>query len=160
MEIRALLYTLMFARAFGIFCCLLQFVTRITYLAVRGMHIISSSRIKSEDGVLLYTLMFARAFRIFCCFCLISFHIPRSSSYTYSILSCDIVWHRSLTSCGWFRITYLAYNSFWWGARAFSPFSLGIVLKDAPWPCRGGGGAASPFFQQTDVGKIPAKIID
>ena len=75
-EIRALRYTLMFARAFGIFCCLLQFLTRITYLAVRGVHITSSSRIKSEDGVLLGTLMSARALGIYCCFCLISYHIP------------------------------------------------------------------------------------
>ena len=75
-EIRALLYSLMFARAFGIFCCLLQFLTRITYLAVRGVHITSSSRIKSEDGVLLGTLMSARALGIYCCFCLISYHIP------------------------------------------------------------------------------------
>ena len=33
----------------------------ITYLAVRGIHIISSSKIKPENRVLLYTLMFARA---------------------------------------------------------------------------------------------------
>ena len=41
-----------------------------TYLAVRGIHIISSSKIKPENRVLLYTLctlMFARAFGIFCC---------------------------------------------------------------------------------------------
>ena len=134
-----LLYTFMFARAFGIFCCfclisyhipgsswfLLDFVPhtwqfvvyisfrlqklsrkivyccirwcslvlsasfavaawfRTTYLAVCGMHIISSSKIKPENRVLLYTLMFARAFGIFCCFCLISYHIPGSSWYTY-----------------------------------------------------------------------------
>ena len=35
---------------------------------------------------------------------------------------------------------------------------MGIVFKDAPWPCRGGGIAALPLFQQTDVGKIPAKV--
>ena len=63
---------------------------RITYLAVRGKHFISSSIIKPEHRVLLYTLMFARAFGIFCCFCLISYHIPRSSWYTYSITSCEI----------------------------------------------------------------------
>ena len=33
-----------------------------------------------------------------------------------------------------------------------------IVFKDAPWPCRGGGIAASPLFQQADVGKIPATV--
>ena len=95
-EILALLYTLMFARAFGIFCCLLYFVPGITYLAVRGINVISSSRIKPEQRVLLYTLMLARAFGIFCCSCLIWYHIPRSSLYTY-----HIVWDRSWTSCGW-----------------------------------------------------------
>ena len=64
-----------------------------------------------EIRVLLYTLMFARAFGIFCCFCLISYHIPGN-----------------------------------------------IVVKDAPWPCRGEGIAASPLFQQADVGKIPATV--
>ena len=49
---------------------------RITYLAVRGIHIISSSRIKPEHLVLLYTLTFARAFGIFCCFCFIWHYIP------------------------------------------------------------------------------------
>ena len=47
----------------------------ITYLAVRGIHIISSSKIKPENRVPLYTFMFARAFGIFCCLCLISYHI-------------------------------------------------------------------------------------
>ena len=75
---------------------LLFALIRITYLAVRGIHIISSSIIKPEHGVLLYTWMFARAFGIFCCFCLIWYHIPRSSSYTYYIM-----WDRSWTSCGW-----------------------------------------------------------
>ena len=69
---------------------LLFALIRITYLAVRGIHIISSSIIKPEHGVLLYTWMFARAFGIFCCFCLIWYHIPRSSLYTYIILSCEI----------------------------------------------------------------------
>ena len=130
-ENRVLLYTLMFARAFGIFCCLpgmllfpsytWQFVLYIsfrlqksnrkiayccicwcslvllassavyvfipiTYLAVRGIHIISSWKIKPENRVLLYTLMFARACGIFCCFCLISYHIPCSSWYTYHFI--------------------------------------------------------------------------
>ena len=111
--------------SFGIFCCLLRFVSHtwqfvlyisfrlqklnrkiayrcirscslvllassavyalipITYQAVRGMHIISSSKIKSENRVLLYTWMIARAFGIFSCFCLTSYHIPASSWYTY-----------------------------------------------------------------------------
>ena len=56
---------------------------RITYLAVRGIHIISSSETKPENRVLLYTFMFARAFGIVCCLCLISYHIPGSSWYTY-----------------------------------------------------------------------------
>ena len=51
-------------------------LSRITYLAVRGIHIISSSKNKPENRVLLYTLIFARAFGIFCCFCLISCHRP------------------------------------------------------------------------------------
>ena len=34
-----------------------------------------------------------------------------------------------------------------------------IVFKDAPWPCRGGGIAASPLFQQADVGKIAATTV-
>ena len=76
---------------------------RITHLAVRGIHILSSPKIKKENRVLLYTLMFARAFGIFCCFCLISYDIPGRSWYTYHIM-----WDRSWTSCGWFRITYLA----------------------------------------------------
>ena len=63
---------------------LLFALIRITYLAARGMHIISSSRIKPEHRVLLYTLMFARAFGIFCCLCLISHHIP--VSYTHLTL--------------------------------------------------------------------------
>ena len=50
--------------------------------------------------------MFARAFGILCCFCLISYHIPGSSWYTYHIM-----WDRWRTSCGWFRFTYLAGNS-------------------------------------------------
>ena len=49
------------------------------YLAVRGIHIFSSSKIKPENRVLLYTSMFARAFGIFFCVCLISYHIPGSS---------------------------------------------------------------------------------
>ena len=56
---------------------------RTTYLAVRGIHIISSSKFKPENRLLLYTLMFARAFGIFCCLCMISYHIPGSSWYTY-----------------------------------------------------------------------------
>ena len=48
---------------------------RITYLAVRNIHIISSSRIKPEHRVQLYTLMFARAFGIFCCFCLFWYRV-------------------------------------------------------------------------------------
>ena len=55
----------------------------ITYLAIRGIHIISSWKIKPENRVLLYTLMFARAFGIFCCFCSMSYHIPCSSWYAY-----------------------------------------------------------------------------
>ena len=58
-------------------------LNRITYLAVRGIHIISSSKIKAENRVLLYTLMFARAFGIFCCLCFNSYHILGSSWYTY-----------------------------------------------------------------------------
>ena len=58
----------------------------ITYLAVRGIHIISSSKIKPENRVLLYTLMFARAFGIFCCLCVNSYHIPGSSRYTYHLV--------------------------------------------------------------------------
>ena len=125
-ENRVLHYTLMFARAFGIFGCLcfnsrqiagsswytypfvfknstgksrtavyvdvrscfrhlmllLDFVPH-AYLAVRGVHIISSSKIKPENRVLLYTFMFARAFGIFCCLCFNSHHIPGSSWYTY-----------------------------------------------------------------------------
>ena len=68
-------------------------------------------REEPENLLLLYTVMFARAFGIFCCFCLISYHIPGN-----------------------------------------------IVFKDAPWPCRGGGIAASPLFQQADVGKILATV--
>ena len=56
---------------------------RTTYLAVRGMHIISSYKIKPENRVLLYTLMFARAFGIFSCLCFTFHHIPGSSWYTY-----------------------------------------------------------------------------
>ena len=52
--------------------------------------------------------MFARAFGILCCFCLISYHLPGSSWYTYHNM-CD----RSWTWCGWFRITYLADHSIW-----------------------------------------------
>ena len=107
---QVLLYTLIFARSFGIFCCfclisyyipgsswytyhfifknlsgksrtsnccirwcsLVLFASSavyalnpITYLAVRGIHIISSSKIEPENRVLLYTFMFARAFGIF-----------------------------------------------------------------------------------------------
>ena len=47
----------------------------ITYLAVRGIHIVSSSKIKPGNSVLLYTLMFARAFGIFCCFCLFWYRV-------------------------------------------------------------------------------------
>ena len=65
----------------------------------------------SENRVLLYTVMFARAFGIFCLFYLISYHIPGN-----------------------------------------------IVFKEAPWPCRGGGIAASSLFQQADVGKIPVTV--
>ena len=61
-------------------------LSRITYLAVRGIHIISSSKNKPENRVLLYTLIFARAFGIFCCFCLISCHRPGSSWYTYHFI--------------------------------------------------------------------------
>ena len=53
------------------------------YLAVRVIHIISSSKIKPENLVLLYTLMFARAFGIFCCLCFNSRQIAGSSWYTY-----------------------------------------------------------------------------
>ena len=67
-------------------------------------------REEPENRVLLYTVMFARAFGIFCCLCLFSYHIPR------------------------------------------------IVFKDAPWPCRGGGIAVSPLFQEADAGKIPATV--
>ena len=56
---------------------------RSTYLAVRGMHIILSSKIKPESRVLLYTFMFARAFGIFCCLCFNSRQIAGSSWYTY-----------------------------------------------------------------------------
>ena len=66
-----------------------------------------------ENRALLYTVIFARAFGIFCCFCLISYHMPGK-----------------------------------------------IVFKDAPWPCRGGGIAASPLFQQANVGKIPATTVN
>ena len=54
-----------------------------TYLAVCGIHISSSSKIKQENRLLLYTLMFARAFGIFCYLCFKSHHIPGSSWYTY-----------------------------------------------------------------------------
>ena len=54
-----------------------------TYMAVRGMHIISSSKIQAEDRVLLYTLMFAGTFGMFCCLCFYSHHISGSSWYTY-----------------------------------------------------------------------------
>ena len=57
----------------------------ITYLAVRDIHIISSSKIKPENLVLLYMLI-TRAFGIFCCFCLISYHIPCSSWYAYHFI--------------------------------------------------------------------------
>ena len=72
-------------------------------------------REEPENRLLLYTVMFARAFGILCCFCLISYYIP-----------------------------VLPGN---------------IVFKDAPWLCRGGGIAASPLFQQADVGKTPATTV-
>ena len=35
---------------------------------------------------------------------------------------------------------------------------INIVFKVAPWPCTGGGIAASTLFKQADVGKIPATV--
>ena len=87
---------------------------RIIYLAVRGICIISSSKIKKENRVLLYTLMFARAYGIFCCFCLISYHIPDSSWFVVYISHL-----RSIMNIMWL-ISYHILGSSWYHFQCIS----------------------------------------
>ena len=96
-------------------------LNRITYLAVRGIHIFSSSKIKPEHRVLLYTLMFARAFGIFCFMldCVphtrqfvvyISFRLQKlNRKIAYCcIRRCSLVLLASSAVCALNRTTYLA----------------------------------------------------